>query len=264
MSVIRTYHNRENPYSQLNKSVLQDPNITHRARGFWAFCLSHPSDWKFYIKDLVNRSVEGRTAIYTTIEELINNGYAIKIEYWEKSENGRMKGGGVEYIFLEFKANEEEIEKIKQEFQEKLKLSFRYSEIRNPGTRTSENVPLLNTDCLLKTETPPPRRVVAEAQSAYSVDPKPIPPKEKPKTVEEPSESVEVIKQFVAKCVDAELPFDQVILQRLALENYKLLRAAVKNYFERSEKERKKIKTPDAWLVDCFNKLRLRKIEEIF
>lgn len=150
---------------------------------------------------------------------------------------------------------------------------FSTSGVRNSAPLGCQNPhPSLYIDNKAYTTTKPPpktpqkskprERVVAEAQSAYSVDPKPVPPKEKPKTVEEPSESVEVIKQFVAKCVDAELPFDQVILQRLALENYKLLRAAVKNYFERSEKERKKIKTPDAWLVDCFNKL--RKIEEIF
>ncbi len=142
MSVIRTYHNKENPYLLINKKALQDNKLSLRARGLWALCLSYPDDWKFYVKHLVKECKEGRVSIYNAIEELIDNNYAIKMNYYEKSKDGKIRGGGVEYVFFEFKITAEE----KMKFTEEFKKSFQHSGFWHSGNRDSRNRQLLNNE----------------------------------------------------------------------------------------------------------------------
>jgi len=143
-TVIRVVHNRENPYVLINKTALRDKRISLRAAGLWARCLSYPNDWKFSIKQLASECKEGKCAIYSTMKELIEYGYVLRIEYYEKGSDGKfMSGrGGIEYIFFEFPATEEE----KQEQIEKFKKSFRNSGFGNPGCRVATKSPLLSND----------------------------------------------------------------------------------------------------------------------
>ena len=82
-SIIRVVHNRENPYVQLNKGALWDSRLSLKAVGLWARCLSKKDDWKFNVRKLASKMKEGKASIYGAMEELIENGYVIKIEYSE-------------------------------------------------------------------------------------------------------------------------------------------------------------------------------------
>lgn len=163
MTIIRTIHNRESPYTQLNKAVLQDPNLSLRSKGLWAFCLSHPDNWQFHVQELITRCQEGRQAIYSAIKELIKNGYALRVDY-QKRENGKLKGGGVEYLFFEFKATEED----KAKYTEEIKNSLRHVDSWNASFRNSRNQQLLNTDSTPNTD------VCVVCPESGPVDPPPI------------------------------------------------------------------------------------------
>lgn len=137
MSIVRVIHNRENPFVQLNKAALWSPNLSLKAVGLWARCMSRPDNWSFNVKELVSKSKEGRRAIDAAIQELIENNYAMRLEHYEKKEDGKFTGGGVEYIFFEFPATQEEKENHIQEF----KKSFRhcgFGDCRNGDCRNDE------------------------------------------------------------------------------------------------------------------------------
>lgn len=142
MSIIRTVHNRENPYVLINREALRDPNLSLRAKGLWGLCLSHRDDYAFHVKTIVKQCIEGRTAIYSAIKELIENNYALRIDFIERNTNGKVKGGGVEYIFFEFKISDEEKQKYIDEFKNK----FQRSGSWNPGIGDSGNQPLSIND----------------------------------------------------------------------------------------------------------------------
>lgn len=138
MSIIRVVHNKENPFVQLNKQALWDENLSLKAVGLWARCMSRPDDWRFSIKELASRSKEGRRAIDSAIAELIKYNYAVRVEHWEKSDDGKFTTGGVEYVFFEFPATETDKEKVLDEF----KKSFRHCGFGNcrNGDRQNSNL----------------------------------------------------------------------------------------------------------------------------
>jgi len=111
MSIIRIKHNRENPFVQLNKKALWDENLSLQAIGLWARCMSRPDNWIFNISEMVASSKEGKDAIYNTINELIKNGYCLRVQAKNKSSGLFDK---VEYYFYEFKLSPEEIEELKK------------------------------------------------------------------------------------------------------------------------------------------------------
>lgn len=120
-TVIRVVHNRENPFVQLNKKALWDENLSLKAVGLWARCMSRPDDWKFSIKELAEKSKEGRRAIDSAMRELIDNDYAIRLQIDVKSDTGKFSHHIVEYVFFEFPATQEE----KAEQEEIFKKFFR-------------------------------------------------------------------------------------------------------------------------------------------
>lgn len=117
MPVIRIKHNRENPFVQLNKEALWDKDLSTKAVGLWAKCMSKPDNWTFSVKELSSKIKEGRDFVYSAIKELIKFGYCIRVEV-KNSENNRFEK--YEYIFFEFKLTPEEI----KEYVDNLKKSL--------------------------------------------------------------------------------------------------------------------------------------------
>lgn len=95
MAIVRT-HKRENPFVQIDKTMLSDRSISYKAKGILAYLLSKPNDWITYISDLEKRSSDGRDSIRTGLKELEDNGY---IERKRVREKGQFKGW--EYIVYE-------------------------------------------------------------------------------------------------------------------------------------------------------------------
>lgn len=106
-SLVRVIHNRANPVVQLNKQALWDKNLSLRAVGLLARCLSLPDNYIFNISELISQCKEGKDAIYTAMKEIVNAGYGIRIQY-QLVLNGRYIDAGVEYVFFESLATEQE------------------------------------------------------------------------------------------------------------------------------------------------------------
>lgn len=142
MTVIRIVHNKENPYVQINKKALWNEDLSLKATGLWARCMSRPDNWRFSVKELISKCKEGRRAVDAAIKELIKNNYAVRLDCWRKSENGKFNTRVVEYVFFEFPATQEDKDKALEELKKGLCdcpfSDFRFSDFRKDD--------LLNTD----------------------------------------------------------------------------------------------------------------------
>jgi len=142
-TVIRVVHNRENPFVQLNKQALWDSNLSLKAVGLWARCMSRPNDWTFCIKELVGKCKEGRKAVDSAMQELIEARYAYRLELDKKGEDGKFTHRIVEYVFFEFPATDEEIEEQKQVFK-KFHRDCRFGNLRD-GNLQKEHLLIKST-----------------------------------------------------------------------------------------------------------------------
>ncbi len=102
MSIIRTSHNRENPYVMLNKSALEDPFLSWAAKGLWAYLMSRSDDWNVsvtHLSSIYSEKGGGERAIYSLLNELIEIGYCERI----KVHGGKGQFQKTEYVIKEFK-----------------------------------------------------------------------------------------------------------------------------------------------------------------
>ena len=75
MPTIRVRKDKNNPYVMLNKSFLNDRNLSFKAKGLLAYLLSKPDDWIVYEGELAKASADGRHSVRAAIKELIEFGY---------------------------------------------------------------------------------------------------------------------------------------------------------------------------------------------
>lgn len=70
---------RPNNFVMIDKGFLENPNLSWKAKGVLAYLLSKPDNWKVITRDLVNRSTDGKSAVYSGLKELKEYGYYQKI-----------------------------------------------------------------------------------------------------------------------------------------------------------------------------------------
>jgi len=91
MSTIRGVKDRRFKFVQLLNEMFEDPKLSLKAKGFIGFCLTKTENWEFHISHLCSVLKEGETAIYSVINECIENGYAYR--YQERGKDGKMLQG---------------------------------------------------------------------------------------------------------------------------------------------------------------------------
>jgi len=96
--IFRVMKNPENPYVMINKTALNDDNLTWKAKGLLCYMLCMPDDWQFYETELVKHSKDGRDSFRSAIKELIVCGYIHKGKRI-RNEKGFLKGN--EYTVYE-------------------------------------------------------------------------------------------------------------------------------------------------------------------
>lgn len=104
MGIIRTYHDRENPYVQLNSASIRDTNLDLAATGLFAYMFSFRDDWSFNIPDLCKRKKIGKRVVYGALNDLIQHGYAIRYQETKMAvKEGKTKRhlGRMEYVMFE-------------------------------------------------------------------------------------------------------------------------------------------------------------------
>lgn len=110
MTAIRGVRDRRFKFVQLLNEMFEDKNLSLKAKGFIGYCLTKHNDWKFHVSHLCSALKEGEKAIYSVINECIENGYAYR--YQPRADNGDLLP--VETIVSDSK---HEIEEIKKEIE---------------------------------------------------------------------------------------------------------------------------------------------------
>lgn len=73
-------------FTIVSNKMLQDKNLSHKAKGLMAQMYSYPDDWDFSIMGLAKQSKEGKDSIMATLQELEKTGYLVRTPI--KSEKG--------------------------------------------------------------------------------------------------------------------------------------------------------------------------------
>lgn len=102
MNIVKREKNKD--YTTISNVFLRDKNLSIKAKGFLAVVMSLPEDWEFTIGGICSVLKEGKTAIYSAIQELKDCGYC-KIDIF-RDEKGMITGN--DYTFREVPKFEEQ------------------------------------------------------------------------------------------------------------------------------------------------------------
>jgi len=156
MAIVRTFHDKENPYVILNKTSLWDSNLSLDAIGLWARLMSRPDDWTFNTTEICKSCSIGKDKTWNLLNELIDNGYAYR---YQKKENGKFSRS--EIVVFETKKNLDDLNKI-------------VPYLANPGSAKSSSTEpaLLNID----STNPPNPPIPSVCINTNTKDKSPLPP----------------------------------------------------------------------------------------
>lgn len=142
MAVLRGVRDRRFKFTQVLNSMLDDENLSLKAKGLITYCLSKPDGWKFHMSYLVSKLKEGERAIYSTMEEMEREGYAIR--YQPRKENGDFDSW--ETLVSDSK---EEIALLKEEMKNDSNFQniFTLRCFADAQLADAQNVPISNTNC---------------------------------------------------------------------------------------------------------------------
>lgn len=101
--LIRTSKDKDHPYVMLNKTFLEDQNISLKAKGLLAYCMCKPDGWEFYVEQLCTVLKEKKTAIYSAFKELIKAGYCVRSALRNKKGNFKK----FDYLLMEVSNNQQ-------------------------------------------------------------------------------------------------------------------------------------------------------------
>ena len=66
---------RENPFVQVDKTVINNVKLTWKAKAILIYLLSLPPDWQIYEQEIAKHALDGKESLRTGIQELIRAGY---------------------------------------------------------------------------------------------------------------------------------------------------------------------------------------------
>lgn len=130
MSIVRTIHNKDNPFVMINKHALWDKNLSLEAVGLWTRLLSRPDNWEVRVSELTKSCGIGTKKCYAILKELIDNGYAHR-----RQLNGPNGFKSFETYVFEFKMSKEDIQNM-----------FTLGTLTHAPTALSANEDTTNTD----------------------------------------------------------------------------------------------------------------------
>lgn len=96
-TVLRVEKNKDNPFVMIDNRVFLDENLSWKAKGILGYLLSRPDDWKIIVGDLIKHSTDGKTSVYSGLDELLKHGYIERRE--RRSKEGQFMP--TEYVIHE-------------------------------------------------------------------------------------------------------------------------------------------------------------------
>lgn len=94
MSIIRTCHNKSNPYTVINKKTLEMENLSWEAKGVWAYLMSRKDDWITRVSHLCKHFPGGIDRMRRILSELQEAGLAQRKP--QRNEKGQWDSAGYE------------------------------------------------------------------------------------------------------------------------------------------------------------------------
>lgn len=95
MSVIKVRIQKD--FTIIYNGVLENPRLSFKAKGLWAYCMSKPDNWQFHVCHLAKVSKEGIDSIYSALKELQAEGLVKKSQ-----ENTGGCFGKMDYIIYPY------------------------------------------------------------------------------------------------------------------------------------------------------------------
>jgi predicted transcriptional regulator len=86
--IVRVQHDKDCPYLMVSKTTVQDTSISFEARGFLAFLLSKPDDWRIRPEELAKETKLNRATIYRLIKKLREAGYINRVDIIKRNDSG--------------------------------------------------------------------------------------------------------------------------------------------------------------------------------
>lgn len=88
---------RSNDFTQVPNDILQDPELTWKAKGLLCYLLSLHDDWVVHVSELHSHSKEGLAATRTAFKELQEAGYILSRRV--KQDSGNLYAGWEHVVF---------------------------------------------------------------------------------------------------------------------------------------------------------------------
>lgn len=126
-SLIRTIHDRSNPYVISDRRTIRNTELSAMARFLLVYCFSYRDDWGFSPKQIAKGMGIGRDKVYKLIKELVSKNHAIRIDLSKTSEKGRFEGRRCKYVFFERSCTKEEMLEIYQKYRDIYSSEFKIS-----------------------------------------------------------------------------------------------------------------------------------------
>ena len=76
-------------YTSLSNKIINDERISFKAKGIFLYLWAKPDEWTVRIQDICNHGKEGKSAVYSALQELENYGYLRRERYYE---DGKIAG----------------------------------------------------------------------------------------------------------------------------------------------------------------------------
>ena len=94
MPYFRRPKDHDHPYAQIANSMLEDEDLSFKAKGILAYLLSRSDNWKVYQAQLADLGPDGETAVRSGIEELM------KLGYLERQPHRNEDGTIAEWVYI--------------------------------------------------------------------------------------------------------------------------------------------------------------------
>lgn len=86
----RAAKDKDNPYGMIRRAVMDGSGLSFEARGVMGYILMKQDNWKTRIKDLMREGGIGRDKAYKIVDELVEKGYARRVE--QRDDHGHFNG----------------------------------------------------------------------------------------------------------------------------------------------------------------------------
>lgn len=97
MPYFRRPKDEQNPYARIHNAVLEDSDLSFKAKGILCYLLSKSDDWEVYQAQLSDLGPDGETAVRSGLKELIESGYVHRFQ----KKDGSGQFGQYLYIICE-------------------------------------------------------------------------------------------------------------------------------------------------------------------